>query len=537
MRVPDLRSSVGRVRRAVFAAIAVATTHAGTTPLPAVAQAATPTPARPGAPTAACASLGALHVADVRISAATLVEANTKDADAHVRHCRVEGVTGRAIRFVVVLPESWNGRLYMGGNGGFAGNINAGALSVANGGYATASTDTGHEDDAGPARWALHDRERQLDFGRVAVHRTAAVAKALVRAYYGTDAAHAYFDGCSNGGRQGLMSAERYPEDFDGIIAGAPAVPWSMIGDAFLRNAQAAFPTRAAFARPALRQGALDAVAAAVLDQCDALDGVRDGVVNDPRACHFHLDRVRACPGDRPGDGCLTHAERALVATIESPTTDAAGRVVYPGQPVGGENLPGGWDPWITGRDTALLRTHDAPTLQLMFAQEGARYFMLGDTAWDYARYDRAHYARDARPLAAMLDAADPDLSAYFAHGGHLLLYHGWADPALNPLETIDYYGRVVARDGQARERVRLFMLPGVLHCGGGNGPAQVAWLRALADWVERGTAPARLIAARRDTAGVVVQTRPVCAYPARAVYAGSGSTDSAASFACREGR
>ncbi|GJG85434.1 feruloyl esterase [Gemmatimonadetes bacterium T265] len=515
-------------------ALALAVPGATAPAQPAATPGAPPTPA---APAVACASLAALRLPDVRITAATAASANTKDAAARVPHCRVAGVTGKAIRFVVVLPDAWNGRLFMGGNGGFAGSINDAALAVANDGYATVSTDTGHEDDGGPARWALDDPERRLDFGRVAVHRTIEVAKAVVHAYYGVAPADAYFEGCSNGGRQALMEAQRYPSDFDGIIAGAPAIPWSAIGAAFLRNAQAAFPTRAAFAHPALRQAALDALSAAVLQQCDLLDGVRDGIVGDPRACHFRLGRVRACPADRAGAGCLTRAERALAATIYAPTTDAAGRVVYPGQPVGGENLPGGWDAWITGRDTALVRAHDAPTLQLMFAEDGARYFMTGDPTWDYARYDRARYARDARPLATVLDAADPDLATFFAHGGRLLLYHGWADPALNPLETIDYYERVRARDARARDRARLYLLPGVLHCGGGTGPSEVPWLRTLAAWVERGAAPGRLVAARRDTSGRVVRTRPLCAYPARAAYTGTGSTDDAASFACRVGR
>ncbi len=514
----------------------------------ALATAAQPTAAQTTRPPAApCASLRALRLPDVRITEATPVAADTRDADARVAHCRVAGTTGKAIHFVVVLPDAWNARLYMGGNGGFAGSINHGALAAADGGYAAASTDTGHEDDGGPARWALGDPERQRDFGYLAVHRAAAVARALVRAYYGADATHAYFDGCSNGGRQGLMEAQRYPADFDGIIAGAPAIPWTAIGAAFLRNARAAFPTRAAFARPALRPEALDALAAAVLDQCDALDGLRDGVVDDPRACHFRLDRVRACPADGPAPGCLTRAERAVAAAVYAPTRDAAGRVLYPGQPVGGENEPGGWTPWIVGRDTALLRTHGVPTLQLMFAEEGERYVLTGDTTWDYARHAtpdaraRAAEERDARRLAPVLDATDADLSAFFAHGGHLLLYHGWADPALNPLVTVDYFERVLARNPRARDQSRLFMLPGVLHCGGGAGPSEVPWLRALSTWVERGVppeqAPERLIAARRDSTRRLLQARPLCPYPARAAYAGSGSPDRASSFACQAAR
>ena len=486
------------------------------------------------APAGACPALRTLRLPDVRITDVDDARTARPKDNVRVPHCRVSGVVGKAIRFEVVLPDTWNRRLYMGGNGGFAGSLNKGALAPANQGYLAVTTDTGHDDADGGARWALNDLERQLDYAYVGVHRAVEVAKVLAKAYYGTEPAFAYFAGCSNGGRQALMEVQRYPDDFDGVVAGAPAAQFSRIGVSFLKNLQAVFPTPRAFTAPVVTQASLDLLSAKVLEACDALDGVTDGVIDDPRACHFKVATVKACPGEHAAPDCLTKAQRAAVAAVYAPTRDARGAVIYPGQPVGGERFEGGWPAWITGSDTALLRRLRAPTLQAMFAVEGARYFTYGDSAWDYTRAAPAAVAADARRTATFLDAVDPDLSRFAARKGKLLLYHGWADPALNPLGTIEYYDSVLARDPGARDYARLFMMPGVLHCGGGAGPDQAPWLRTVVDWVERGRAPERIVAAARDTAGKVTRTRPLCAYPQRAAYAGSGATDDEKSFVCR---
>jgi feruloyl esterase len=207
--------------------------------------------------------------------------------------------------------------------------------------------------------------------------------------------------------------------------------------------------------------------------------------------------------------------------------------VVYPGQPFGGENLPGGWSTWITGRDTALMRQLHVPAAQAMFVTEGAKYFLFSDSTWDYSRY-KGSLVKDSKRWVAMLDADNPDISRFAKRKGKLVLWHGWSDPGLNPLATVEYYKQVLARDPRAGDYVRLFMAPGVLHCGGGPGPSDVSWLKVVSDWVENAKAPEQVIASKTDSAGRHISTRPLCAYPRRAVYAGKGSTNDASSFVCR---
>ena len=486
----------------------------------------------------ACGDLVNLRLPDVRITEVTDVRDSVQRGD-NVRgaHCRVVGVFGRSAAFMVMLPNRWNQRILMGGNGGFAGRLNRDVLAYASDGYITVTTNTGHEESpGGGARWALDDPELQLDFAYVAVHRAVEVAKSLAHAFYGRDAKYSYFTGCSNGGRQGMMEIQRYPDDFDGVIAGAPAIQFTRTGAAMLRNLKANSPTPAYLDHPIVTQENLDLLSTAVLAACDALDGVTDGVLDDPRECRFKLSQLKACPGDRAATDCLTRAQRAVIATIQSPMLDENGKPYYPGQVLGGENLRGGWGAWITGRDTARLRQSGLPNLTAMFGTEGAKYFTFSDSTWDYSRY-KGNYVHETRRSAAMLNADNPDLSRFGARKGKLLLWHGWADPALNPLVTIDYYQRVLARDASARDYVRLFMAPGVLHCGGGNGtaPSDRMLLAAIVAWVEKGQAPEQFVVSRRDSTQRVVRTRLLCPYPKRAIYTRQGSSDDASSFVCRE--
>ncbi len=489
------------------------------------------------APTAAggCASVRNLQIADVHFTEVVDVpDSGSRRDNVRVPHCRVSGVIGKSIAFTAMLPKKWNDRLFMGGNGGYAGTINRGALSLANEGYLTVSTNTGHDrSPGGGARWALNDPERQVDFGYLAVHRTAEIAKTLAKAFYGREPRYSYFSGCSNGGRQGLMEAERYPGDFDGIVAGAPAAFMSLTGAAFLKNTKAVFPDPSYFDRPIVTQANLDLLSRKVREACDVLDGVRDGVLNDPRDCNFEVASIKRCPGDIAAADCLTASQRAAIVRIYAPVTDTHGRAIYPAQPFGGENLPNGWPFWITGRDSSLMREVHVPTAQAMFVTEGAKYFMFNDSTWDYSKYSGSFVA-DARRWAEILDADNPDLSRFAARKGKLIIWHGWSDPALNPIATIGYYNRVVARDARAANYARLFMEPGVLHCGDGPGPSDVPWMKAITDWVESGRAPDQMIATKSDSAGKTIRSRPLCAYPSRAVYKGSGSTDDAANFACR---
>ena len=254
-----------------------------------------------------------------------------------VAHCRVSGVIGKHVGFAVWLPDAWNGRFFMGGGGGFVSSIqNQAALSL-NLGYATAGTDTGHTSpDVFDSTWALGNLEGQLNFGHLAIHRTATVTKAIVRAYYGKDSAYSYFLGCSNGGRQALMEAQRYPEDFDGIVAAAPAISFTQWAATCINNSQATFPNPSVWSASVVTPENLTLLQSAILARCDMLDGVKDGVIDDPRACAFRVADLSACPEDRPGRHCLTRAQRATVQRIYTPSSQQN----LPPRPFGGEDEP-----------------------------------------------------------------------------------------------------------------------------------------------------------------------------------------------------
>jgi feruloyl esterase len=423
----------------------------------------------------------------------------------------------------------------MGGGGGFVGRIDNQAIRAVNDGFASVGTDTGHEGLAFQGDWALKNLERQVNFAHLAVHRVAVTAKALVRIYYGERPRFSYFEGCSNGGRQALMEAQRYPEDFDGIVAGAPAIAFTRIAAAFVRNAQALFPTAQHASAPVVTPGAVAALDAGVRGACDAADGVPDGIVGDPRQCRFEVSRLPACAGDRPGPDCVTTAQRAALGRIYEPVV-VGGETVYVAHPVGNEAERGGWQPWITGPNPATIQATGgrSPSLQVAFGTEIFKYFVFHDPGWDYTKYDLSTWRRDTEVARALFDADNPDLRPFTGRGGKLLLWHGWSDPALSAYATIEYHDAVMKATPDAGSAVRLFLAPGVLHCFGGPGAGSVPWLSILADWVERQQAPERVVGRRLDAQGKVLGTRPVCAHPARPVYSGTGSRDDEASFECR---
>ena len=491
------------------------------------------TTAGESAQTQKCAALSALRLPDVRLTDVGHVAANPAASGAvHVAHCRATGVIGTEIGFSVWLPDEWNGRFLMNGGGGFVGSIPGPGLGLDQG-FAVTSTDTGHRSQGVDGSWALNHLERQLNYAYLAVHRTAETAKAVVRHYYGNDAHHAYFVGCSTGGRQALMEAQRFPADFDGVVSAAPVFDWTRVLSGGLKNAQAAFPDPATLAKPVVTVEALRLVQSSALKACDAGDGVTDGVIDDPRTCKFDLATIKSCDGDVPAADCLTKPQRAAIAKVYAPLRDATG-VVYEGQPIGGEAEPGGWQAWITGPNERSFNTTGQPAVGWGFATQFFKYFVFADPAWDYSQYDiAASWRRDTRLWTSFMNADNPDLSAFRARRGKLLLWHGWADPALNALATIRYYDEVVARDATAKEDVRLFLMPGVLHCAGGPGPDRFDTIATIVNWVEKGEAPSRLIATKR-AGTTVMRTRPLCAYPARAVYTGTGSTDDAANFVCK---
>ncbi len=442
------------------------------------------------------------------------------------------------IEIEVWLPvHGWNGRFRGQGNGGYGGYVNYAGLATAIAqGYASASTDTGHI--GGDAAWALHHAQRVVDFGYRAIHRMTLDAKLIVQAYYGRPVRHSYFASCSNGGRQALMEAQRFPTDYDGIIAGAPAYDWTRLLTNALGIMQQA-DSKAGYIPPSK----LPLITHAVLAACDGNDGVRDGVLDDPRRCDFDPSVLR-CHAGASGH-CLHAAQVATLKTIYDGARDAVGERVYYGTMPGAEDAPGSWGSWIFGPE----RDNNAIAF---FVDNYFADMVYEDPHWNYrgVQLDDA-LAAARRTTGAVLDAVDADLRAFVARGGKLILYHGWNDPAISPLGTIAYYRHVVAKLGrqQTRQAVRLYMVPGMLHCDGGPGAHAFGQnatdargdrrhdvFTALVRWVERDTAPGSIIATGyvgSGTARRAAMTRPLCPYPHVARYRGSGDTRRAASFVC----
>lgn len=434
----------------------------------------------------------------------------------------------------------WNGKLQGLGNGGFAGLIDNFELGAAmTKGYAAAATDAGHTGSPIDAAWALGHPEKIADFGYRGIHEMVRVAKAVIPQFYGSGVKHSYFAACSDGGREALMEAQRYPDDFDGILAGAPANYWTGLLSLAAFDTQTLTATPAAFIPPAKIVTIGNAVTAA----CDKLDGVADGILNDPRQCHFDPATIE-CKGGEDSDKCLTAAQVSTLKTIYGGLHDAGGKAIFPGYLPGAEEGVNGWTLWITG---------PAPARSLM-AAFGIGYFsdmVYGKTDWSYKSFNVASGIQTAKEkTSAMLDATNPDLSAFRAHGGKLVLYHGWNDPAIPAINTVNYYESVIAKMGQQKvdSFVRLYMLPGVQHCGGGPGAdtfgQSADWSAtdpehnvrvALENWVEKGTAPSTLIATKveGEKAGEPKMTRPMCPYPQSAQYKSSGDTNNADSFVC----
>src|SRR5579872_269247 len=476
-------------------------------------------PLTPATDHAECSHLVMLRFPDVKVTEAVDVPAKAGGAIT-VAHCRVNGVIGTEIKFSLLLPDAWNHKFVMGGGGGFVGSVQNMAQGSVNAGYATVGTDTGHTGGGTDASWALNNVERQVNFGYLAVHRTAEVAKAILRSYYGANEQRAYFSGCSNGGRQGLMEAQRFPDDFDGVVAGAPAADFTAIVAQFIKDVRAQFPDPGNVT-PLLTPETMKSVAAQILDKCDALDGVKDGVMEDPRQCKVDVATLTG----------LSDAQKTALKTIYAPT-HAGGDIIFPGQPFGGEGDIAGWPAWISGGATRPGQPA-VPPARFAFGTQLFKYIVFNNPDWDYRTYDLSTWRKDTERTASFLNATNPDLSAFKSKGRKLILWHGWSDAGLSPLGTITYYEHVQARDPQMNDFARMFMLPGVLHCGGGAGPDTVDWTTAIDQWVDGQKAPERLTA-KKIVNGATTRTRPLCPYPQHAVYSGSGSTDTETSFVCR---
>jgi feruloyl esterase len=444
--------------------------------------------------------------------------------------CRVKGTASPTsdsqIGFEVWIPNNWNGRYLQLGNGGFAGAIpEAGMIAGIAQGYAVAGTDGGHRSEVNTdASWALNHREKQIDFGYRALKETTDAAKAIIGAYTGKAPQFSYFSGCSDGGREALMEAQRFPRDFDGIVAGDPANYWTRLMARGAWNAQALYAMSPA---SWLYPEKLKLIQAEAVRQC----GDQDGVIQNPEGCKFRPERIRCKELDAPD--CLTDAHLATLAKIYGgPRNPRTGEKIIGGFSPGGEDGPQGWVRWITGSKPGV----QGPLLQ-DFASNFFRYIVHADPNYQITlmNFD-SDVARTDFDFAPIFNSDNPDLSAFKARGGKLIQYHGWTDPAIPPQDSIDYYKSVQVRMGDTRAFYRLFMAPGMMHCRYGPGPNVLATLPAIRAWVEDGKAPERILATKYqddDISKPVVRTRPLCAWPARARWDGKGDKTKHKSFRC----
>jgi Tannase and feruloyl esterase len=449
------------------------------------------------------------------------------------------------IRIEVWLPVSnWNLKFQAHGNGGFAGDIDYVHLATSIlSGYATANTNTGHSASGIDASWALGHPEKVTDFGYRAVHVMTVTAKEVIRAFYSSGPMTSYFLGCSNGGRQALMEAQRFPQDYNGILAGAPANYWSHLVSSGLWDMQATTNDDASYF-PAAK---IPAIAHAVNSACDAQDGVTDGVLNDPRKCNFKPETMLCKNGD--ANDCLTQPQIVALKKIYEGPHDPSGKKIFPGFLPGAEEGQGGWPGWIVGPEKGK-------SLIAAFTYGYFANMVYEKPDWSFGKADFNESVKLAdEKTAKILNATDANLAPFKSHGGKLILYHGWNDPAISAINSIDYFESVRAKLGPAETEsfLRLYMLPGVQHCGDGSGADSFGALNspgpkdaqhnvqtALELWVEKGTAPSSLTATKNasemDPSKGAKFTRPLCPYPQSAKYKGSGDPNEASSFTCAAG-
>lgn len=479
---------------------------------------------------ASCESLASLALRDATITAAVLVPAGQFSAPGERPaargpdpfkslgdFCRVSATltpsSDSDIKIEVWLPaENWNGKFQAVGNGGWAGVISYAAMAEAvRAGYASASTDTGHV--GGRGTFALGHPEKLVDFAWRSQHEMTVKAKAVVQSFYGSGPRQSYWNGCSTGGRQGLKLAQMFPDDYDGIIAGAPANRTAIslwIAHAVLKDPASYIPPSK---YPMIHKAAVNA--------CDASDGLKDGLIGEPRSCQFNPKVLQCAAGDGPD--CLTAPQVEAARKIYSPAVNPrTGKEMFASL-VPGTEL--GWGVQALGPE---------PSVNIY---DQYRYVVFKDPNWDWKTFDfDKDVTRGDLPENLIMNATDPNMDRFFAHGGKLLLYHGWSDPNVPAVNTIKYFDQVAERLGgpvTAGDRVRLFLAPGMGHCGGGDGPNTFDKVAALEQWVEQGKAPEQLLASQ-STNGAVTRTRPLCPYPQVAAYKGTGSIDDAANFVCR---
>jgi feruloyl esterase len=478
-------------------------------------------------PVRSCESLAGTALPNTTIESAN-VDPNSPDL------CRVTAVTthppaGDTVRIWVAIPLSnWNGRFLGSGGGGFSGGNAAAVNQPAALGFAAGATDTGH--GGGSGSFALDANGRlnwQLirDNAHLGIHEMTVTGKALTQLLYGVAPRYSYFNGCSTGGRQGQMEAQRYPQDYNGIVSGAPAVNWNRFHIQHLWG-----PVVMNAMNNPVAPCKLAAATAAAIAACDGIDGVKDGVIENPKRCAYD---PKPLVGTSAGEcGGFTEADVTVIRRLwEGPRREDGGFLWY--------GLPRGADL------NALWTSRGTPLRPQPFgiSMDWFRYFLTQDPKFDGNTVTPAAFERlwdqSVEQYGMVFGTDNPDLTAFRDRGGKTIVWHGWADQLISAEGTVDYYSRVQQEMGGAKktaEFMRLFMAPGVGHCAGGEGPAPTGLLEALLAWVEDGKAPETILATRRDQAGAVTRSRPLCAYPLVAKYKGRGSTDDIASFECSTG-
>jgi hypothetical protein len=501
--------------------------------------ASTPAPLAIVAPSATCASLASVNLTDVGGVGSTITsatEGNITVNGAAVRYCTVEGTLAPTVGFRVRLPiDSWTQRVLHVGCGGLCGSISAsvepgtsyGCPLVQSGGFVISSSNMGHTN--ADVNWS-QDPQKRVDFAYRGVHVTTLAAKKLTQAYYGQREKFSYFVGCSDGGREGLMAAQRFADDYDGIIAGAPAFLFNIQnslhhGWMARSNRDNGLTTGNVVLYPAKAAVLHSAVVAA----CDALDGQTDGLLSDPRLCQFDPATIQCAAGAADTSACLTATEVATVNKFyNGPRDPGTNRRILVGGPQYGSELE--WDGvFVPSTDVVTNRVGSDNFVA------GARYVIFPDAtppAIDDFEFTEA-YVNRLRTRHPLNDATSPDLSAFRNAGGKLLLWHGWSDQHISPVNTIAYYEAMQRTMGQTSMDgfMRMYLAPGVGHCSGGEGLPNMDLVSAMVDWVEKGTVPDAIATRRTDGTGAVTSTRPMYPYPALARYNGTGDPNAAASY------
>lgn len=457
-------------------------------------------------------------------------------------YCKINGSIEPAINFELRLPlQTWSQRFVQTGCGGLCGQLNIrlenaeGCYPANHGELALASTDMGHSGVGTDAEFGKNWQLR-IDFAYRGVHLTALAAKALISRFYGQDPKYSYFSGCSDGGREALMEAERFPKDFDGITAGAPAMNFTTQNTFY--HGWNSLANSDADGKPILTADKLPILHRAALAACDAADGLKDGLISNPVACHFDPSILQCKPG-QDADQCLTRAQVEVARAIYKGAHDSKGDKLVLSGPLPGSELAwaGVYIP-TSGADRVISTRIATSSLRyLVYSVNPPASYTLRDLQFTMDSFQQA------TRLHGLYDATDPDLRPFAKVGGKLILWHGLADPHISPLNTIAYYAAMnnVMGDSEVQRFARLYLFPGMYHCGGGEGPFKVDLMNAIMAWVEKGSAPFAIVASQQSggdggpTSGVPFQilprSRPVYPYPLTSKYKGTGDVNDAANF------